>query len=242
MEYKKFSDALCRWGPKFKRFIESEDMDKIYHKLKSDSKVGKKLTPDSKDTFRVFCEVPPEKLRVVWFLQDPYPSIKNGELVATGVALDCSRTKVLQASLEIFYDSMERELANGMDLGMIKDPSLDHLLKQGIMLINSDLTCEVGKSGSHEGLWKPFMRYFIEEILNKEERGLIFVLSGKSSQRLEKYINPLQHYIFKTSHPASAAYLGKNWDSEGIFGKINNILKQNNGEEYQIDWIDSVPF
>ena len=242
MDITKFD--LGAWTEKFKPFIESPEMDAIYSKLKADAKMNKQILPKSSNTFEVFKRVPPDKLRVVFYLQDPYATMKDGVVIASGIALDCSNVAPsLQPSLTNFYEEIERTVHGGMCLHCEKPASLQYLLDQGVMLINSDLTCELNKSGSHTGLWEPFMKYFIEEILNKEHRGLIFILSGKSSQRLEKYILPMVHYVFKTTHPASASYKGDTWNSEDVFNKVNNLIEQNNGKEFRIEWMpEPAPF
>lgn len=231
MNFDKFEPFLGQWAEKFKPFIESEEMDKIYAKLKKDGGRGKIICPDSKDTFRVFEEVSPTELKVIWILSDPYPWVKFGKKVACGVAMDCRNTGILQPSLELFYNEIIRYYNKG---DLIKSPSLSYLSMQGIMMLNSDLTCEMNKPSSHKGLWEKFMAYFIEEVL-AGQTGLIFVLSGLNSEKLEKYINPLFHYILKCEHPAAASHQHREWESNDIFKRIDYILKINNN--VKINWM-----
>jgi uracil DNA glycosylase len=240
MDYEKFKDKLGDWGDYLKPFIESEKMDDIYKKLKGDTKKGKKICPDSEDTFNVFKAVPPNKLTVIWVLADPYPWVKNNITVANGIAMDCAKTGICQPSLETFYEGIEQELYSGLNLDYFKDPSLKYLTDQGVMFLNSDLTVELNKPSSHKGVWKEFMKYFLEDILNQYFRGIPFVLAGKNSEAIEAYINPLIHYIFKVEHPAAAVHTYRPWKTDGVFHKINKILKENNN--MKIDWLYELPF
>lgn len=247
MNHEKFKDFFGEWAEDFKEFIESPEMDKIYEKLKNDSKKGRKICPDSENTFRVFKETSKKDLKVVWYLQDPYPSMKNNIKVANGIAMDCSSTGVIQATLDAWYSGVEDCLYNGLNLTYDKTPDLTYLTKQGVMLINTDLTVEYKKAGSHQGLWAKFQEYFIEKILNVQYPGLIYVFSGKSSEAMKKHIIPFNTYHFITEHPATAAYKCTSWKHEDVFKKINKILEQNNGPEFTINWLkdnelDDVPF
>jgi uracil DNA glycosylase len=60
------------------------------------------------------------------------------------------------------------------------------------------------------------------------------VFLGKDAAVFHKYIGPFQ-WAFKLSHPAAAAYKGIEWDSEGVFKKVNKILKDNNN--FVINWM-----
>lgn len=242
MDYSKFEPLLGTWGPKLKPFIESPECDGLYGFLKAETKRGKDIFPLFSNTYRAFLETPYTELKVVFVLMDPYPKkTYDGVIIADGIAMSCANTGKLQPSLEKFYDAIEDDLYKGSNLKNEKFPDLKYLCNQGIMLLNTALTVEKEKTNSHTEVWKPFMKYLYEEIFAQYNNGLIFVLCGKSSHEMEKYINPLQHYIFKLEHPAFAARQTRPWDHENIFSKINYLLDQNN--KFKPQWIyESAPF
>lgn len=234
MKFEAFSEKLGSWADLFKPFIESESMDDIYSFLKREKERGRIVTPDSTDTFRVFKELDRNNLKVVWYLQDPYPSVKNGIKTASGIAMDCSNTRILQPSLSLFWRAIHKEVYGDIEYKFLRNPSLLPLVKEGIMFLNTDLTCMVGDSSSHKGRWLEFQKYFIKEILNQYYSGLIFVLSGKTSQGLRGFIGD-QHYIFENEHPAYAYRQEREWNTDGVFKSINNLLWENN--KIRIPWI-----
>lgn len=241
MDYEKFEEALGSWGSKLKPFIESKECDAIYEFLKFEGRRGKRICPESINTYRAFKETPYDQLKVVWLLQDPYHQYRNGVYTADGIAMSCLNTGKLQPSLELFYGGMEEDLAGGLDLGMLRDPDLTYLCNQGIMMLNTALTVEEGKTGTHKDIWKPFTKYLLEEVLSKYNNGLIFVLAGKESQYFARCINPLQHYIIEVEHPAYASRQNRPWRTQGVFKKINKILKENNN--YEPTWyFEEAPF
>jgi len=238
MNFDKFSPLLGTWATKLKPFIESKECDNIYAQLKEASRDGKVICPVSTETFRAFEKTPYEDLKVVFWAQNPYPWFKNGVMVADGIALSCSHTQILQPSLQLFYEGIEKDI--GLNISAYRDPDLSYLCKQGIMMLNTSLTVEENKPGSMVELWLPFMRYLIEEVFNKYNPGLIFVLSGSCSMFLEKYIDPLMHHIIKVEHPSRAAHELRSWDHQNLFTKINKLLK----EYYNFEplWLQEVPF
>lgn len=240
MNYEKFKPLLGTWASKLRPFIESKDADKIYFFLKEESNRGKTILPKSGSTYRSFATTPYGNTQVVFLLQDPYPWIKKDIPVADGIALSCSNTGELQPSLEMFYDAIEDDLYQGLNLKDPRDPNLEYLCKQGVMMLNTSLTVEKDKSSSHYELWKPFTTYLFEEIFTNYNRGLIFVLCGEKSHYYERYIHPMQHYVFKLEHPANAARKLRKWDHQNIFKKINKLLLENNNTS--INWMNGSLF
>lgn len=229
------------WHTKIRPAIESEWMFNIYKYLKKDSEKDV-IVPGSENVFNVFKETVFEDVKTVWYLMDPYPRrYKDRTFIATGVALDCRNSKdgKIQKSLEIFYDGMSHDLGKKVKYS----PSLKYLSEQGVMLINTDLTCKLNKTESHLGYWENFQKFFLEEVMGMKT-GIVYVLAGKSSYRMEKYIFPPGNYIFKIDHPVSASYKGTTWNHKNVFTKTNEILSQNNGQYiiWDSDLWEEAPF
>lgn len=227
------------WHSRIRPFIESSECDKIYEFLKFESQRGKKISPLSSNVWRCFLETPFDELKLILCGFSPYHTFKNNLPVADGLLMSCSVTNYPQLSLFQWYQAIENELYDGINLNYIKNPDLLFLAKQGVLLLNSSLTVEYMKAGSHNLLWEPFMKYLFEEVLSGT--GVPVVFLGKESAKLEKYVAPFT-WVFKVSHPASASYSGTEWDAEELFKKINKVLMDQNG--YKIDWldIDNLPF
>lgn len=237
MEWSKFKDQFHEsWHYKMKTFIESEQCDKIYEHLKKESRRGKQIAPLSANTFRAFKETKLDDLKVVMLGMCPYHTFKNGAPVADGLLMGCSVTGSLQPSLQMFYDGLERELYNGLALEAKKSADVSYLAHQGVLMLNAALTTERNKAGSHIDLWEPFTIWVIENIINYT--GVPIVFLGKDAARYQQYVAPFT-WTFTLSHPASASYKNTEWDTQGVFKKVNSILKQNNG--FSIDWLDTEP-
>ncbi len=69
--------------------------------------------------------------------------------------------------------------------------------------------------------------------------GVPVIFLGKDASKYEKYTSPFS-WNFVLTHPASAAYKQSDWNTEGVFTKVNKVLKDNNN--FHIEWLDKVPF
>ena len=234
-----FKDKMTeQWWKKLSLFFESEACDGIYQQLKVFSKAGKKLAPLSNNTFRVFQECELSNVNAICVFMDPYNKFIDGNPIADGVALSCKSTGKLQPTLQHFYKGLERDLYDGMKLDLDFSADIDYLCKQGILMLNAALTVEEGKAGSHIELWKPFTTYLFENVINYMNVPVIFI--GKDSQQYMPLCK--SPHIFKLSHPASAAYSGKEWETNGVFTEVTEIVLKNNGVSLQWMMLSECPF
>jgi len=218
------------WAVKLKSFIYSSDFDKILHTLYDLRQDGKRFTPPLKQVFRAFEECPVDNLKMVIVGQDPYPHFG----VADGLAFSCGNTGKPQPSLKHIFTALDSTVYKDAPFQIEHGPDLTRWANQGVLLLNRALTCQVDKVGSHYGIWQDFIMYVID-MLSLTNSGLIFCLLGAKAQELESSISP-SHYIIKASHPASAGYSGVEWDCNDMFNKANQIIEQNNGPDFKINW------
>lgn len=220
------------WHKKMQPFIESEECDRIYAFLKKEGRRGKKIAPLSEDTWRAFKETSFDDLKVVIFGLSPYHTFKNGIPVSDGLLMSCVNGGRIQPSLEKFYEAIERELYQGLNLHYEKTLDTAYLARQGVLMSNVSLTCEKNKAGSHLAIWEPFTKYLLEEVLFAT--GVPIVFLGKEAAKYERYVPPFTHH-FTVTHPANAAYMNIDWETNGLFKKINKILMDSNG--FKIEWL-----
>ena len=137
-----------------------------------------------------------------------------------------------QPSLKNMFEAIEETVFQGYPTH--QNPDLTRWANQGILMLNSALTTQMDKVGTHYHIWQDFIMYVLD-MLSLTNSGLIFMLFGAKAQELESVIGQ-NHYILKASHPASAAYTKTTWDCNDVFNKANEILAKNNGPQYKIDW------
>lgn len=203
--------------------------------IKAVNKSVKPVCPMLRDVFKAFKACSYDKLKVVVIGQDCYADMRNGKPVATGIAFANSKetpehsySPSLKVLMESFIDfSVPHSL-------IIFDPSLEDVSRQGVLLINTALTCEMNKPGSHMLLWRPFIRQLLAN-LSRHKTGIVYVLLGSEAQSLKDCIDSRYNYILCDKHPAY--YARKNMPMPpGIWKTVNDIIKSINGKEEQIKW------
>lgn len=192
------------------------------------------LCPNIKDVFKAFKLCPYNKCRVIFVGQDPYSQRGVAQGVLFGNSSDTPEDK-LSPSLQVIKESVINfEIPHNL---ITFDPTLESWAKQGILMINSALTTEVGKIGVHMMKWRPFMIAFLKQmsVLNP---GIIYVLFGSQAQILEPYVNK-NNYVLKIEHPAYFARTNKKMPYH-IWKDINKILYYLHGE--RIEWFKEEKF
>jgi uracil-DNA glycosylase len=211
------------WDRVLKSFINSSDFENIIKELAKQSRDGKRFTPSLKYIFRAFEECPYNELKVVMVGQDPYPHFG----VADGIAFSCSLTEQEQPSFKYLLDAIDRTVHDNQGI-VDRNPDLKRWSNQGILMLNTALTTNVGKVGQHYLIWRPFIAYLFDW-LTWHNNGLIYLYLGNEAKKWSDAVND-NNYKFYTSHPASAAYNGNSiWECGDVFKEIYKItMKQYN--------------
>ena len=192
------------------------------------------LCPNIKDVFKAFKLCPYDKCRVIFIGQDPYYQKDIAQGILFGNSSNTPEDK-LSPSLQVIKESVINfEIPHNL---ITFDPTLESWAKQGILMINSALTTEVGKIGVHMMKWRPFMIAFLKQ-MSMINPGIIYVLFGSQAQILEPYISK-NNYVLKIEHPAYFARTNKKMPYH-IWKDINKILYDLYGE--RIEWFKEEKF
>lgn len=164
-------------------------------------------------------------VKVVILGQDPYHTPGAAE----GLAFSVPNSQPIPPSLINIYKEIDA------DIGEHKNPrgSLRAWQKQGVLLLNTVLTVEAHKAGSHRGRgWEIFTTETIK-YLNDTRPHLVFMLWGRDAKNKKSLIDTNKHLILEAAHPSPlSAYNG--FFGCKHFSKCNEFLVKN-GEE-PITW------
>lgn len=187
------------------------------------------LCPELKNIFRAFRLCNYKDLKVVILGQDPYP--QKG--VATGILFGNSKeTKEedISPSLRVVKEAVINPESN-YGRPIVFDNTMEYWAKQGMLLINSALTTEVGKVGHHSLLWRPFIAKLLYT-LSTSNNGITYVLFGNQAQSFRDYIKG-SNIILEEKHPAAYARLGLRMPST-IFDDMQKSVKGSFGVELNL--------
>ena len=194
-------------------FFDQLEFQILMEELIKEHTLGHKFTPKLGDAFNGILTCPVDNVKVLFIGQDPYP--QDG--VADGISFSCSKTMKEQPSLRYIFDEVQKLYPKGYE----RDPNLQRWTRQGIIMLNTALTCRVGDIGSHYHIWKGFTAFFLD-YLNRYRKDCVTVLLGKKAEEWVEYIP--NHTIIRVAHPAAAAYSGGKWDSKNLFETVNKKL------------------
>ncbi|URJ29865.1 uracil-DNA glycosylase [Blochmannia endosymbiont of Camponotus sp.] len=188
------------------RYFLSEEKKLSYFKnilsyLEEQKKKGIVYYPKQKDIFNAFRFTSFESVKVVIIGQDPY----HGPNQAHGLAFSVLPGVLIPPSLRNIYKELVSDIP---DFIMPNHGCLKNWANEGVLLLNSVLTVEAGKSYSHAHIgWELFTDKVIR-ILSIYKEKIVFMLWGRYAQKKGNIINKKKHYILTASHPSpiSAQY------------------------------------
>ncbi|WP_183167324.1 uracil-DNA glycosylase [Azomonas macrocytogenes] len=193
--------------------------------LRQEKAAGKVIYPPGPLIFNALDSTPLDKVKVVILGQDPY----HGPGQAHGLCFSVQPGVPAPPSLQNIYKELKRDL----NIDIPRHGYLQHWAEQGVLLLNTSLTVEQGRPGSHaQAGWQRFTDRIIE-IVSNERPHLVFMLWGAHAQGKARLIDPTRHLLLKSAHPsplsAHRGFLGN-----GHFGRANQFLEQHGMQP--IDW------
>lgn len=201
------------------KVIDRTELNNVIAKVGQEYR-RKLLCPAQPDVFRAFELCPLKDLKVVMLGQDPYP--QKG--VATGILFG-NRKEVDEDNLSPSLNIV-KEAAINFEIPhycITFDQTLESWAKQGILMINSALTVEINRIGSHVMLWRPFIAKLLKN-LSEYDTAIIYVLFGRQAQTFKPYINSKSNHIIEIEHPAYFARSGTKMPHQ-LFIDISNRVK-----------------
>ncbi|MCU4174983.1 uracil-DNA glycosylase [Carboxylicivirga sp. N1Y90] len=183
--------------------------------------------------------------KVVIIGQDPYPQ----EGVATGRAFEVGTLKSWHSTFRntslknivralyfadtgnyLTFNQIKPQLQTGGlfdQMFQLLEP--DELFKyweeQGVLLLNTSFTCEVGVPGSHAKIWSEFTKQLLSYIDQKNEN-LNWFLWGNHAKEITAHLTLKNKYV--TNHPM----ICKEGESDFLFGNTKPFVETSQ----LIDW------
>lgn len=178
---------------------------------------GHTIYPKADRYFEALNLTPFDEVKVVILGQDPYHN--PGQ--AHGLCFSVPPGIQPPPSLVNIY----KELHDDLGYDIPHHGYLRSWAEQGVLLLNSTLTVEEGKAGSHQNHgWETFTDAVIER-LNSTKTGLVFILWGAYAQKKGSFIDADKHLVLKSPHPSPlSAYRG--FFGSKPFSKTNDYLSR----------------
>ena len=153
------------------------------------------ILPEKSKVFNAFNLCSFEALKVVILGQDPYPTRDHANGLCFSVE---SNVRPFPKSLNNIFKEIESDLAQPFP----ENGNLERWANQGVLLLNSVLTVEEGKTDSHKRIgWEQFTDAVIE-CINKKKENVVFLLWGSKAFSKSILIDEKKHFILTSVHPS----------------------------------------
>ena len=211
------------WKPFLKSEFKKpyfEELAKFLHQAYE----TKTIYPKKSQVFSAFFIILNE-VKVVILGQDPYHTPGAAE----GLAFSVPDNQPIPPSLINIYKEIDNDIGHHRN----KTGSLKNWQKQGVLLLNTVLTVEAHRAGSHRGKgWETFTTATIK-YLNETRPHLVFLLWGRDARNKKSLIDQNKHLILESPHPSPlSAHTG--FFGNHHFSKTNEFLRKHG--EAEIDW------
>ena len=197
---------------------------KLYNTVKHAYETGV-VYPPANDIFNAFEFTPLSNVKAVILGQDPY----HGPGQAHGLCFSVQPSVEIPPSLVNIYQELHDDLG-------CRIPNNGYLKKwadQGVLLLNTVLTVQAHRAGSHRGIgWEEFTDAAIR-VLNDIDRPMVFILWGRPAQMKKSMLTNPNHLILEAPHPSPlSAYRG--FFGSRPFSQTNRFLEEHGIAP--IDW------
>jgi uracil-DNA glycosylase len=182
------------WREPLTQEFERPYMQGLKRFLEEEKAQGKRIFPKGAEYFRALDLTPLDKVKAVVLGQDPY----HGEGQAHGLCFSVQPGVRTPPSLVNIY----KELKSDLGLTPPRHGFLEHWAQQGVLLLNSVLTVEMGRAASHQKRgWEQFTDAIVR-LVNDRPQPVVFLLWGAYAQRKAAFVDETRHLVLKAAHPS----------------------------------------
>ena len=182
------------WLEPLRSEFEQPYMAELKRFLMAERERGKQIFPRASEWFRALDLTPLDAVRVVILGQDPY----HGPGQAHGLCFSVKDGVRPPPSLVNIYKELESDLG----IAPRRHGFLEYWARQGVLLLNSVLTVEMGLAASHRDRgWERFTDRIVEQV-NAKPEPVVFMLWGSYAQKKAAMVDTSRHLVLKAAHPS----------------------------------------
>lgn len=229
----KFLNAEYKTDKSWDDFFTPDKLDRLLNIEKLIR--SKKFTPNKENVLR-FTKVDLTRCKVVILGQDPYPQpgVATGRAFEVGNISDWSDKRVnasLRNILKLLHKNSSgsktiptiEKVRSDIKEGKLKILPPDELFgnweKQGVLLLNTALTCDVDASNSHFNYWSGFTQEVVNYI-SADYPSVKWFLWGMNAQ---KFGSDIKSKKFECEHPQLNNTRKGSFYFENHFSKVKDI-------------------
>lgn len=185
------------WRVVLEPVLATADSHRLAAFLMAEEAGGAMVYPPRGQRLRALELTPLDAVRVVILGQDPY----HGPGQAHGLAFSVPDGVRQPPSL----GNICKELASDCGVPRPASGNLEHWARQGVLLLNTALTVEAGKAGSHAGRGWEAITDAVVAAVAAGARPCVFILWGNHARKQAGRIAALgggRHLVLESAHPS----------------------------------------
>ena len=223
------SDPIpASWRAALDPVLASEAARRLGGWLSAEEEAGKTVYPPRGERLRALALTPLDAVKIVILGQDPY----HGPDQAMGLSFSVPEGVKIPPSLRNIYKELESDLG-------IAPPAHGNLTRwaeRGVLLLNTSLTVEAGRAGSHAGKgWEAITDACVRAVAAREEPS-VFILWGAHAQAKLKTIPDIaapRHLVIASPHPSPLS-ARRGFFGSRPFSRANAFLEERG--RGAVDW------
>ena len=185
------------WSAALDPVLKTPAVRELLAFLDAEEAAGKRIYPPRESRLRAFSLTPLEAVKVVILGQDPYHGVGQ----AHGLAFSVPEGVKVPPSLR----NIHKEIVSDCGGYAPTSGNLEHWARQGVLLLNTSLSVEEGRAGSHAKLgWEAVTDAAVAAVAAKPEP-CVFLLWGAHAQRKAERVPDLargRHLVLAAAHPS----------------------------------------
>ena len=191
-------------------------IDEIDEMISANERAGLVVVPTRDQVFATLTVAPSQVVAVI-IGQDPYPTIGHANGLAFAVSKD---TKPIPGSLKNIF----KEVALDTGADSSADSTLRLWLEQGVLLLNTSLTTQVGVRAAHSKWpWDEIVTAILDYVVKVNPRVAAVLWGNHAKQFSDLFdINSVVSSVHPSPLSANRGFFGSK-----PFSKVNQILEAN---------------
>lgn len=185
------------WRTALGPVLASPEAKRLFQFLNEEEAAGKRVYPPDDARLRAFTLTPLEAVKVVILGQDPY----HGAGQAHGLAFSVPEGVKVPPSLVNIY----KEIASDCGGSRPFHGNLEHWARQGVLLLNTSLSVEEGRAGSHQKKgWEAITDAAVAAVVARDTPS-VFLLWGNHARQKAERVPGLaggRHLVLTAAHPS----------------------------------------
>jgi uracil-DNA glycosylase len=163
--------------------------------LDQEAAAGKTILPPAEARFNALLAMPLDKVKVVILGQDPYPTRGHAHGLSFSVL---PGVQPLPRSLQ----NINKELLADLQTDNTHSGYLHAWAEQGVLLLNTVLSVEEGKAGSHQKKGWETLTDCIIRAVDAQSQPVVFILWGAQAQKKKDLLDQEKHGVIESAHPS----------------------------------------